>query len=89
MEDPDRKPGPGMLLGAARDLELDLSRSWMVGDMISDMLAGRNASCRGCILVKTGTHEKRDEADPAVDHVAEDIMAAARLILDSDGSEDE
>jgi D-glycero-D-manno-heptose 1,7-bisphosphate phosphatase len=54
IEHPDRKPGPGMLLRAARELTLDLPRSWMVGDMTSDALAGQNAGCRGSILVRTG-----------------------------------
>jgi D-glycero-D-manno-heptose 1,7-bisphosphate phosphatase len=40
---PWRKPGPGMLLQAARDLELDLARSWTVGDQMSDIEAGRAA----------------------------------------------
>lgn len=40
---PWRKPGPGMLLQAARDLDLDLSRSWSVGDQMSDIEAGRAA----------------------------------------------
>lgn len=41
-----RKPKPGMLLDAARDLELDLSRSWMVGDAPRDIDAGAAAGCR-------------------------------------------
>jgi D-glycero-D-manno-heptose 1,7-bisphosphate phosphatase len=45
---------PGMILRASRDLGLDVSRSWMVGDMISDALAGQNAGCRGSFLVRTG-----------------------------------
>ena len=53
MEYPDRKPGPGMLLRAAADLKLDLGASWMVGDLISDVLAGLNAGCRS-ILVQSG-----------------------------------
>ncbi|MHC4473240.1 MAG: D-glycero-alpha-D-manno-heptose-1,7-bisphosphate 7-phosphatase [Planctomycetota bacterium] len=84
--DPDRKPGPGMILKAARELSLELGRSWMVGDMISDMLAGRNAKCRGCILVRSGAHRPSDETDIAVDHVVEDLAEAARLILRSDGA---
>lgn len=40
---PWRKPGPGMLLQAARDLDLDLARSWTVGDKMSDVEAGRTA----------------------------------------------
>lgn len=54
IEHPDRKPGPGMLLRAARDLDLDLARSWMVGDNVADVLAGRNAGCAGSLLVETG-----------------------------------
>jgi D-glycero-D-manno-heptose 1,7-bisphosphate phosphatase len=40
---PWRKPGPGMLLQAAEDLDLDLGRSWTVGDQMSDVEAGRAA----------------------------------------------
>ncbi|MEQ9407452.1 MAG: HAD family hydrolase [Fuerstiella sp.] len=54
IEQHDRKPGPGMLMQAAQDLNLDLAASWMIGDAISDILAGRNAGCRGTILVRTG-----------------------------------
>ncbi len=53
IEHPDRKPGPGMLLKAAADFQIDLSRSWMVGDRLSDVLAGVNAGCRS-IRVRTG-----------------------------------
>lgn len=48
-----RKPRPGMLLTAARDLGLDLSRSWMVGDKVCDLKAGAAAGCR-TVLVRTG-----------------------------------
>ncbi len=44
---PDRKPNPGMLLRAARDLNLDLSRSLMIGDQPSDMEAARRAGVTG------------------------------------------
>lgn len=40
-----RKPQPGMLLQAARELGLDLSRSWMIGDDERDVEAGRRAGC--------------------------------------------
>lgn len=48
-----RKPMPGMLLRAARELNLDLSRSLMIGDRISDLEAGANAGCETA-LVRTG-----------------------------------
>lgn len=50
--DDSRKPGPGMLRQASVDLGIDLTRSWMVGDMISDALAGINAGCRGSFLIR-------------------------------------
>jgi D-glycero-D-manno-heptose 1,7-bisphosphate phosphatase len=80
VEDPDRKPGPGMLLASARALSLDLPRSWMVGDMVSDTLAGRAAGCR-TVLLRTGLHDARAAADPSVDHVCDDLSAAASLIV--------
>ncbi|EDN68069.1 HAD-superfamily hydrolase [Beggiatoa sp. PS] len=59
----DRKPGPGMLFKAAKELDIDLTRSWMVGDMISDLVAGYHAHCEGLILVNTGKgledHQKK------------------------------
>lgn len=48
-----RKPAPGMLLAAARDLGLNLARGWMVGDKLSDLAAGARAGCRTW-LVRTG-----------------------------------
>lgn len=49
-----RKPNPGLLLQAADELSLDLSRSWMIGDAWSDLLAGRAAGVRGVALLRTG-----------------------------------
>ena len=50
-EHEDRKPGPGMLLRAARDLRLDLSRSLMVGDRCSDIAAANAAGLRQAFLL--------------------------------------
>ena len=82
VEDLDRKPGPGMLLRAAKDMDLDLSHSWIVGDMLSDLLAGRNAGCRETILLKTGYGNMAAEDHDAVDRVAPDLLGAAHIILD-------
>jgi len=81
VEHPDRKPGPGMLLRAACELGLDLGASFMIGDSLSDALAGQSAGCRGNVLVKTGLAREDDAAHDAVDHVAADLPAAAAWIL--------
>jgi D-glycero-D-manno-heptose 1,7-bisphosphate phosphatase len=68
-----RKPQTGMLERAARRLDVDLRRSFMVGDKASDMAAGRAA---GCVTVLIG---QKAEAD--VDLCCRDLPAAARDIL--------
>jgi len=51
-----RKPRPGLLLQAAGELGIDPAASFMVGDRVTDLLAGAAAGCR-TILVQTGQHE--------------------------------
>jgi histidinol-phosphate phosphatase family protein len=81
VEKSDRKPGPGMLLRAARDLDLELSASWMVGDLISDVLAGQNAGCRS-ILVQSGqTLPEEADMNAGRSLIALDLGDAANLIL--------
>lgn len=80
IEHPDRKPGPGMLLRAARELTLALPRSVMVGDTISDMLAGRNAGVAATVLVQTGYGDRVPLPDPAIDHVTADMAEAGQII---------
>lgn len=80
IEDPDRKPGPGMLQRAARDHNLTLARSVMVGDTISDMEAGRNACVAATVLVRTGYGDRIEMPDPAIDHVAADMAQAGQII---------
>jgi len=54
-----RKPKPGMLLRAAREYSLDLARSWMVGDSICDVQAGRAAGCR-TVYIGEGECDRAD-----------------------------
>jgi D-glycero-D-manno-heptose 1,7-bisphosphate phosphatase len=49
-----RKPNPGLILEAAQSLSIDLQRSLMVGDALSDILAGHSAGIPQLILVRTG-----------------------------------
>jgi D-glycero-D-manno-heptose 1,7-bisphosphate phosphatase len=76
-----RKPKPGMLLRAADDLGLDLSRSWMVGDILDDIEAGHRAGCRA-VLIENG-HETLWHWSPArrPDLIVPDLAEAAQAIL--------
>jgi D-glycero-D-manno-heptose 1,7-bisphosphate phosphatase len=85
IEHPDRKPAPGMLLRAAKELKLDLPRSWMVGDAVSDVLAGKNAGCRGMVLIgPPAGPEARELKNLAEFHVAADLSSAFDWILSQD-----
>ena len=57
-----RKPSPGMLLAAAKDLNIDLSRSVLVGDRLTDLQAGASAGLPFLIHVLTGHGKKEREA---------------------------
>jgi D-glycero-D-manno-heptose 1,7-bisphosphate phosphatase len=72
-----RKPAPGMLLRAARELSIDLGRSWMVGDRWRDIDCGRAAGCR-TIFIDCGYAEPLG-AQP--DFTAPSLSAAADIIL--------
>ncbi len=74
-----RKPATGMVYAAAREHQLDLSRSFLVGDKEADVECGHNAGVRA-IRVKTGPHP--DTGDSNADWVAEDLSAAAQIVLD-------
>ncbi|MCA9002467.1 MAG: HAD-IIIA family hydrolase, partial [Planctomycetes bacterium] len=84
---PCRKPAPGLLLQAARDLDLDLKRCWMIGDSLRDLLAADAVDMPG-ILVRTGKgaeQEKRLKAHPELRGlVADDLAQAVELLFDSD-----
>jgi D-glycero-D-manno-heptose 1,7-bisphosphate phosphatase len=81
-----RKPAPGMLLVAAAAHDLDLARSWTIGDSGRDLEAGHAAGTRA-ILVLTGKGRQElarlegEGARPGL--VAEDLVAAVELILAS------
>ena len=49
-----RKPKPGLFLQAAKELSLDMQRSWMIGDAWSDLQAAQSAGVRQAILLRTG-----------------------------------
>ena len=80
----DRKPGPGMLFKAAAEMDIDLTRSWLIGDMISDILAGYHAHCKCLVLVETGNGFQSPQIPPPVKwHQVADLPTAMKLICSS------
>jgi len=76
-----RKPGLQLFQAAARDLDLDLSESFWVGDRLSDVLPARALGGRG-FLVETGHgREVRDEAWAEGIPIVPDLDAASRAII--------
>jgi phosphoglycolate phosphatase-like HAD superfamily hydrolase len=74
-----------MLLAAARDLDADLSRSFMIGDSFRDVGAGRAAGVQGCVLLRTGYGRgellwKSARATAWPDFVADDLAHALEWI---------
>jgi D-glycero-D-manno-heptose 1,7-bisphosphate phosphatase len=74
-----RKPAPGMILQATREHQIDLSRSFFIGDKEIDAECGRNAGVR-TIRVETGF--RSGPASTIADWVAADLIEAAKIILD-------
>ncbi len=77
-----RKPAPGLLLRAARELDLDLKRSFAVGDSARDAEAGRRAGCR-TVLVRTGygAETEKECGQTCADAIVDDLSAAVDWVL--------
>lgn len=79
-----RKPQPGLLQQAARELNLDLGQSWMIGDLLNDVEAGRRAGCRSILLDSGGETEWIAGPFREPEFVTSDLLAAADWILQRD-----
>lgn len=77
-----RKPLPGLLLEAARQFDIDLQASVMVGDKLADVEAGIAAGCRS-ILVRTGYGMLEESKIPAGTEVFDDLLNVAKALTDS------
>lgn len=77
-----RKPKPGMLLRAARELRIDLSKSFMVGDKPSDVAAGHAAGMRAVMINSTMNVMSADECRP--EFAAPNLFKAAKWIVTQD-----
>lgn len=80
-----RKPMPGMLLRAAAEHNIDLGASWMVGDILHDIEAGRRAGCK-TILIDNGNETEWDLSPSRMPHlIAPDLHAAAQMVAMANG----
>jgi D-glycero-D-manno-heptose 1,7-bisphosphate phosphatase len=75
-----RKPRPGMLKRAIEALDIDPAASFLVGDRLSDVEAGRAAGIGRCFLVRTG-YPLPDQAVARADGVYDDLLACARAVI--------
>ena len=82
---PCRKPNPGMILQAARDFDIDVSASYMIGDRPADVETGIAAGCADCAMILTGYGE-RLEAEARARHyrVLPTLFDAVKALLGAD-----
>ena len=86
MESDLRKPKPGMLLQAAKDMAIDLPASWMVGDGARDIEAGQRAGCKTIRLrhPQTDADSRCEDEDVQADFTVRNLAEAAKIILRED-----
>lgn len=78
-----RKPEPGMILKAAKDLQIDTEKSWMIGDILNDVEAGNKAGCK-TILLDIGNETEWIEGNfRKPTFVASGFLQAARFICNN------
>jgi histidinol-phosphate phosphatase family protein len=76
-----RKPQPGLLRQAARDWQIDLTHSWLIGDVLDDIEAGNRASCQTVLVHTRDETERRGGLHRQPRHFAHSLRQAARQIL--------
>ena len=81
-----RKPKPGMILQASRELDIDISKSWMIGDGINDIEAGLNAGCKTILIgrMKCDLCKILEDKGVKPDFIAENLYKAS-FITEKEG----
>jgi D-glycero-D-manno-heptose 1,7-bisphosphate phosphatase len=74
-----RKPAPGMLLDAARELDIELAASWMIGDTDADVVAGRAAGCH-TMLVEHGASDHKRSGGANPDAAVPNLQAGRKFL---------
>lgn len=75
-----RKPEPGLLERASHEHSIDLPGSWMIGDILDDVEAGRRAGCRTILLDAGNETEWRVSDTRSPHHIAASLADAARIV---------
>jgi len=77
-----RKPNPGLIFQAAKDMRIELPQSWMIGDSLSDVKAGNKAGCRTILLGKMKCQLCRmmNEEDDRPNTIVKDLIDATDYI---------
>jgi histidinol-phosphate phosphatase family protein len=76
-----RKPAAGLIARAAADQSIDCARSWLVGDILNDVEAGRRAGCRTVLLDSGNETEWQRSPEREPHYVAGSLHEAATMIL--------
>jgi len=82
-----RKPKPGLLLQAADELNIDMVRSWIIGDGLTDIIAGKAAGCKSVLLanMKCELCQMMTRYNASPDSMALNLAQAARYIVEYGG----
>jgi D-glycero-D-manno-heptose 1,7-bisphosphate phosphatase len=76
-----RKPQPGMLIQAMKDFQIQLSRSYMIGNKDNDVAAGQRAGVAATVLIASSSHEVKMTSDMAPTYTSENLHQAAHFIV--------
>jgi histidinol-phosphate phosphatase family protein len=76
-----RKPKPRLILQAAKDLDIDLQRSFVVGDLQMDIALGKAVGCPAILIRDEAV---LDSANAEADLIAPDLLEAARVVIDGE-----
>jgi D-glycero-D-manno-heptose 1,7-bisphosphate phosphatase len=78
-----RKPHPGLIRKAEKDLNIDLSQSFMIGDKASDIEAGKRAGTKTIFVLSGRGLEEQEKLNGNPDHIAKNLLKAVKWILEN------
>ncbi|HEY2726774.1 MAG TPA: HAD family hydrolase [Parafilimonas sp.] len=76
-----RKPKPGLIYKAAKDFDINLNKSWMIGDILNDVEAGKTAGCKTILINNGNETEWILNIQRTPDYEAKNLEDAAQIIL--------